>query len=349
MEQKRFPAWQGATQALAAALLFGLSAPLIKLAGAGAGAWTTAALLYTGAAFAGVLSRSPAGRDAAVRRADLPRIALMALCGAAFAPFALAWGLQHTGALSASLALTLEAVFSVLLAVLCFREHLGRRVAAALALMTAGAALLVFDRAQAGATGLLGLVAVIGATLAWAVDNTLSRPLAERDPGAVVWRKAAIGVLCSAAFAWATGETPPPAPNALALFATGALGYGFSLRLYLLAQRSFGAARTASVFAAAPFFGALAALALGDHGLTGPLMAAALLMAAGVIVHLTESHHHIHTHETLEHEHAHTHDDAHHNHVHGIAPHRPHSHWHRHETRTHAHAHAPDAHHLHQH
>jgi drug/metabolite transporter (DMT)-like permease len=50
--------------------------------------------------------------------------------------------------------------------------------------------------------------------------------------------------------------------------------YGLSLRFYLLAQRNFGAARTASVFSLAPFIGAVLAALLGDRS-SGPLLVVA--------------------------------------------------------------------------
>jgi len=43
--------------ALLAAALFGISTPLVQRIGAGVGAFSTAALLYAGAAIVGVLSR----------------------------------------------------------------------------------------------------------------------------------------------------------------------------------------------------------------------------------------------------------------------------------------------------
>lgn len=343
------PALRGAALALSAAVLFGLSVPLIRRFGVDTGPWTTAALLYAGAAFAGLLWRSNAGAEARVLRTDWPRIGLMAAFGAALGPFALAWGLQRTSALSGSLALTLEALFTVLLAALWYGEYLGRRVIGAVILMSAGGALLVLDSSRAGTTGLLGFLAVIAATLAWGVDNTLSRPLAERDPGTVVLYKAAAGSILSMALAFAFAEDVPVPASAGWLFVIGMLGYGMSLRFYLLAQRSFGAARTGSMFAAAPFIGALAALAMGERGLTLWLAGGSVLLLAGVYLHLTEKHGHAHVHDPLEHEHAHTHDDGHHGHPHASMPAVPHSHAHRHSPTSHAHPHVPDAHHTHRH
>ena len=145
------PALRGALLALLAATLFGLSTPFVQRLGAGLGAFTTAALLYAGAALCGAARRRPARREAAVRRADLPRLAAMAAFGAVLGPVALAWGLQHTSGASASLMLTLEAVFTALLARLLYQEALGARVRWALVLMLAGGVTLVLDRGAAGA------------------------------------------------------------------------------------------------------------------------------------------------------------------------------------------------------
>ena len=277
--------------ALLAAALFGVSTPLVQQFGVGLGAFSTAAMLYAGAAAVGLLSRQPIEREARLQRADLPRLIAMAGFGAVVGPVALVWGLQHTSGTSASLMLTLEALFTAVLAWRLYRETLDGRVWAAMALLLAG-----------------GMV---------------------------------LAVL--------VGEPLPTVGAALALFAIGATGYGLSLRFYLLAQRAFGAARTGSVFAFAPFIGAAFAVALGDRSASGWMALGSGLMLAGVVLHLAESHGHAHAHDALEHEHAHRHDDGHHGHAHTVVPAGEHSHLHRHEPQRHAHPHVPDAHHLHRH
>ena len=346
---RSWPALRGGLFALAAALLFGISTPLVQRAGRGLGPFTTAALLYGGAALIGALLRRSVDREAALRRGDLPRLVLMALFGAALGPVALAWGLQHTSGTSASLMLALEALFTAVLARSLYREVMDRRVWTAMLLLLAGGMVLVLDRGLIGGVQMLGLLAVLAATAAWGVDNTLSRALAERDPSQVVLGKSLMGAVTTAALAVAAGEPAPSWGAAAALLAIGASGYGLSLRLYLLAQRAFGAARTGSVFAFAPFIGALLAIALGDRSLSWGMGAGGALMLAGVALHLAESHGHEHEHEALEHEHAHTHDDGHHDHVHDPMPAGAHSHLHRHEPMRHAHPHVPDAHHAHRH
>lgn len=346
---RRWPALQGGFLAVAAATLFGISTPLVQRAGAGVGAFTTAALLYAGAALLGALMRRPAQREARVRRSDLPRVVAMAVFGAVIGPVALAWGLQNTSGTSASLMLGLEALFTAVLARWLYHETMDRRVWTAMLLLLAGGILLVVDRGAAGPTQMLGLMAVLLATAAWGVDNTLSRGVAERDPAQVVLVKASLGAPAALLLAFAWREPVPGLAQAVALLAIGATGYGLSLRLYLLAQRAFGAARTGSVFAFAPFIGAALAIGLGERGLGWGTAAGGLLMLAGVVVHLYERHEHEHVHEPIEHEHAHRHDDGHHDHAHDPMPEGEHSHAHLHDPVRHAHPHVPDVHHTHRH
>ena len=345
----RLPALRGGLYALLAAVLFGASTPLVQRFGVAIGSFTTAALLYAGTALTGALLRLPVDREARVRAADAGRLAAMALFGAVIGPVALAWGLQRTNGAGASLMLTLEAVFTAVLAWLWYRESLDRRVVLAMTLLTLGGMALVLDRAGGGVPAMLGLLAVLLATAAWGVDNTLSRGVAGRDPGQVVMYKGGLGAVVTGLLALLLGEPLPALWQALALLAVGAIGYGLSLRFYLLAQRAFGAARTGSVFAFAPFVGAALAFVLGERGGSLWMLAGAVLMVAGIVLHLAERHGHDHVHEALEHEHAHSHDDLHHTHAHGQMPAGAHSHPHRHVPIGHAHPHVPDEHHAHTH
>ena len=208
---------------------------------------------------------------------------------------------------------------------------------------------LTFHAVHIDQWNVLGALAVVGATLAWALDNTLSRGLAEQDPLRIVAAKGALGFAMTWIGAVLLREARPAIGSALILLACGATGYGLSLRMYLLAQRRMGAARTASVFAIAPFVGAALAWAVGEQTVGGWTLASAVLFAIGVWLHMTEHHHHVHVHPNIEHEHVHRHDDQHHDHVHEPAVVGEHSHVHRHEYLEHSHDHAPDIHHDHRH
>lgn len=343
----------GGALALLSAVAFGATTPFVQRFGHGVGPFTTAALLYGGAAlFASLRVAFPGakGEQGALRAADLPRLAGVAALGAVVAPVALAWGLQRTSGVAASLLLNLEAVFTVLLARALWSEPIGRRVGVAILAMTGGGALLVASGQAFAPGGGWGSLAVVVATLAWAADNTVGRPLADRDPTRVVLAKGALGSVASVALAAAFGESWPAGVAIPALALCGAVGYGASLTLYLRAQRAIGAARTGSIFAAAPFVGAAIAWSLGERGALAPALAAGGLFALGLWLHLTEAHEHPHEHEAIEHSHAHSHPhDVHHDHAHEGEPHGEHTHPHRHEHAIHVHPHGLDQHHRHRH
>ena len=347
--ESTYPALKGGLLALLAAALFGLSTPMVQSLGKGVGSFSTAALLYAGAALVAWVLRRPAAKEAGIQKSDWPRLFAMAGTGAVVGPVALVWGLQHTSGSSASLMLTLEAVFTAVLAWRWYGETLDKRVVLAVLLLLSGGVGLVIEQGTLGQVQLWGLLAVMLATVAWGVDNTLSRGVADRDPGQVVLIKAALGSLCTGALAVLFNEPAPLAMTAIGLVTVGATGYGLSLRFYLLAQRTFGAARTGSVFACAPFIGALGAFAMGDRSGSALMIVAGVLMMLGVLLHLMEAHAHEHAHDPLEHEHSHRHDDGHHDHVHDLMPTVPHSHRHKHDPVIHSHAHVPDAHHGHSH
>lgn len=344
------PIRAGVLLAVVAAVAFGVTTPIVAWAGRHAGAFTTAALLYAGAAIAALALRAVAGHShAPLRRNDVARVLAVAIVGGAIAPTLLAWGLQRSGPTIGSLLLNLEAVFTVLLARALFREPIGARVAVAMLAMVAGGVALSLEAWHAARWGLVGMLAVAAATAAWATDNALTRPLAERDPLEVVAAKGGIGAAITTIAALVAGESVPPLWAAASLLACGATGYGLSLRLYLLAQRRIGAGRTGSVFALAPFIGAALAVALGDRSAGAWTLAAAGLFVIGVVLHVTEHHAHAHVHDPVEHDHVHRHPDEHHTHDHDPPFVGEHAHSHRHDQIEHEHAHAPDVHHGHAH
>lgn len=273
----------GALAAAAAAACFGVTVPLVQRFGARTGAWWTAALLYTGAAIAAGL-----GRGGKETRAHAARIVVIALLGAAAAPALLAMGLKRLDGASASLLLGFEAVFTVLFSRVLYGERITRRLAFAIVLMLAGGVLLV-KPTLAVPRSTVGVMLVLGAVLCWAADSALMRPLSELPRTPVVRAKSMVGVVVAGAVALTTSEAIPTVCAAARLAACGALGYGISLRLYLAAQQRVGAARTASVFSLAPFFGAVVALALGARGDLRWLACAGALLAAGVAVQVSES------------------------------------------------------------
>src|SRR5688572_9691154 len=99
--------------------------------------------------------------------------------------------------------------------------------------MLVGGALLAIRSSVIGTADLLGIVAVAAATIGWALDNTLTRPLADLDPRAVVFWKSLLGAAMSTGIALIARDRWPSPVHVMTLIVCGASGYGLSLRLYL--------------------------------------------------------------------------------------------------------------------
>jgi drug/metabolite transporter (DMT)-like permease len=341
--------------ALLAATLFGAGVPLAKLLVGRVEAVPLAALLYLGsgvglALFQGVRAAAGRrGREAGIARADLPWLAGATLTGGVLAPIALMAGLRGSPAPTASLLLNLEGAATAALAALLFREHLGKKVWLAIALVTtAGAALSWSPGARLGFAPASLLVII--ACLLWGLDNNLSRRIAGRDPVTIAAVKGLVAGTFSLAVALVRG-TPLPGVGTCALaMLLGFASYGSSIALFIYSLRGVGAARTGALFAAAPFIGVALAFALFRDRPTMQFLVALPVMVAGVVLLLGERHAHRHRHDPVEHEHRHRHDDGHHAHPHPAETDAPdHSHPHAHEPFEHEHEHAPDEHHRHRH
>ena len=349
------PLWTGAAPALASAILFGASTPLAKLLlGDGVDAGLLAGLLYLGSGLglsAVLLGRKLAGAaitEAPLRRADLPWLALVVLFGGALGPLLLMVGLTTTPASSASLLLNVEGLATMAIAWIVFRENVDRRLLIGAFAILAGAVVLSWRGGPMGVGW--GSLAIVGACLAWAIDNNLTRKLSSADPVQITAIKGVVAGTVNLLLALARGAALPHASAIGAAAVLGLFGYGVSLVLFVLALRQLGAARTGAYFSTAPFIGASLAILMFREPVTLQLFAAAALMGAGVWLHLSESHEHEHLHEALEHDHRHVHDAHHqHEHVAGDPAGEPHTHRHSHAPLRHAHPHYPDLHHRHHH
>jgi drug/metabolite transporter (DMT)-like permease len=345
-------AWRnpGVFAALGAALLFGAGTPAAKLLLGPVSPWLLAGLLYLGSGLGLAALRL-------LQRANPVRLTLSELgwligaivSGGVVGPVLLMWGLANMPASGASLLLNAEGVFTALLAWFVFRENFDRRIALGMALIVAGAVVLTWP-GDAGFGVALPELAVLGACLAWAIDNNLTRKVSLADATFVAMVKGLTAGVVNTGLALLAGGTLPGTKILIAAGAIGFLGYGVSLALFVVALRHLGTARTGAYFSTAPFAGALIAIPLLSEPVTLQLTVAGVLMGIGVLLHLSERHDHGHTHASLEHEHVHEHDEHHqHPHTKTQSADIPHQHPHVHEPLAHSHPHFPDAHHRHRH
>jgi len=339
--------------AVLAALLYGISAPVSKILLETTSPELMAALLYLGAGL-GMFAvnlvtrrRSRERKEAPLSRKDLPFVIGMILLDIA-APILLMLGLSLTTAANASLLNNFEIVVTALVALLIFREAIGRRLWLAILLIVLGSILLTVEDMSSFSFS-AGSILVLLACVCWGVENNCTRMLSLKNPMQIVVVKgfgAGFGALLIAILA---SGMKTDLPSAIAALVLGFFAYGLSIYLYVRAQRDLGAARTSAFYAVAPFIGAAISFAVFQTPLTPLFALAAGVMVLGAYFAATGGHTHLHIHERVTHEHRHQHDDGHHSHVHDPPFEGEHSHEHTHERLEHDHPHGADMHHVHVH
>lgn len=349
MQQRTALLNPGVLSALAAALLFGVATPLAKLLLETTSPWMMAGLLYLGSGMGLLIYRQVVkAPSVSLPPEDRPWFAGAVLAGGIIAPVLLMVGLRGMSAADASLMLNAEGVFTTLLAWFVFKENFDRRIALGMVAIVAGALILSWP-GEARLAGLWPSLAILGACLAWGVDNNLTRKVSLADASWIASIKGLVSGSVNLCLAIVLGAEFPEFQNVAGTLLLGFFSYGISLVLFVIGLRHLGAARTGAYFSVAPFFGMLLALLMGDP-LTIPLIFAGLLMALGVWLHLSEHHDHLHIHKPMVHTHKHIHDEHHlHSHDDGTPLGARHSHPHVHESIVHAHPHFPDSHHTHRH
>lgn len=344
-------------QALAAAFLFACSTPLSKILLGDIDPIPLAAFLYLGSGIGALLlrwvmkARDPQQRsEAKLSRSDLPWLLGAITFGGVLAPIALLFGLRSTPAATASLLLNFEGVATALIAAVVFKEAIGKRVALSISLITLASILISLGSGEWGLSA--GLMLILLATVSWGLDNNFTRNISERDPLQIVMAKGLGAGTFSLILTFVLGIPLPDVSSMLMAGALGAVSYGLSITLIILAMRGLGSARAYAWFGSAPFIAMLLSLAIFREPTTVTLWISLPFMLAGAGLMATEHHSHHHIHASIKHEHMHSHSDQHHTHVHeGLDPTQriTHSHPHEHTYLEHEHEHTPDIHHRHAH
>jgi len=247
--------------AILAAALYALNAPVSKLLLQNVPPTMMAGFLYLGAGLGMALmglARSKTGRgkkEARLTKKDLPYTLGMVVLDIA-APIFLMVGLKRTTAANASLLNNFEIVATSLIALLIFKEKIGKRLWIAIGLITLSSILLSVEDVGSFQFS-IGSLFVLLACVCWGLENNCTRNLSHSDPLEIVVIKGFGSGIGSVLIGLAVGEALPIRSDILKILLLGFVAYGLSIYFYVYAQRDLGAARTSAYYAVAPFIGVL--------------------------------------------------------------------------------------------
>lgn len=339
--------------ALLAALLFGLNAPFSKFLVKEIHPLFLAALLYLGAGlgmaiidFIRKYSKS-SSKEARLTKKEMPFIFLMILLDIA-APIFLMIGISMTTSSTAALLGNFEIAVTTVIAMIFFKESIGKRLWLAIALISLASIILTVGD-SVSITISIGAIFVLLSCICWGFENNCTRNLSIKDPQQIVIIKGFGSGLGAFIIAFLWGNLSGELLYILLALALGFIAYGLSIFFYVTAQRELGAARTSAYYAAAPFMGVVISWIILKEPISISFLIALSIMLVGAYYAVTEEHSHEHYHMVETHEHKHRHDDGHHDHFHHTDAIGEHSHMHTHRAIKHTHAHLPELHHRHSH
>lgn len=247
--------------AILAAALYALNAPVSKLLLQNVSPTMMAGFLYLGAGIGMAtisLVRSKTGhgkREMRLTKKDLPYTLGMVVLDIA-APIFLMIGLTRTTAANASLLNNFEIVATSIIALMIFKEKIGKKLWIAIGLITLSSILLSVEDAGSFQFS-FGSLFVLAACVCWGLENNCTRCLSKSDPLEIVMIKGFGSGIGSIIIGLVVGESLPVWSDILKILLLGFVAYGLSIYFYVYAQRDLGAAKTSAYYAIAPFIGVL--------------------------------------------------------------------------------------------
>ena len=242
--------------AILAAALYAINTPLSKILLGEIGSSMLAGLLYLGAGIGmlGIWLPSKKSKERNLTKKDLPYTVGMVVLDIA-APIFMMMGLLSTTAANASLLNNFEIVATSVIALLVFHEKIGKKLWAAIVLISIASILLSIEGEESFQFS-SGSILVLLACVSWGLENNCTRMISNSNPQEIVVIKglgAGIGAILIAVI---TGESFPDSHIAIIAMLLGFASYGLSVFFYVYAQRYLGAARTSAYYALSPFIGA---------------------------------------------------------------------------------------------
>ena len=265
--------------AVLAAALYAINAPVSKLLLTQIPSTMMAGLLYLGAGI-GMLILEKWGRkkeEQPLTRKELPYTAAMVILDIA-APIFLMIGLTRCSAANASLLNNFEIVATSLIALMVFKEAIGKRLWLAIILVTISSILLSFED-MSSLQFSWGSLFVLLACVSWGFENNCTRMLSSKNPAQIVIIKGFGSGLGAILLSLLIGERFFRIGYIMLALLLGFVAYGLSIYFYIYAQRDLGAAKTSTYYAVSPFIGAGLSLVI-FHELPSVLFVAALLIMA---------------------------------------------------------------------
>ena len=224
-----------------------------------------------------------------IKTKDWLLILAMSITGAVIAPLLFFTGLAQSKASDTSVLSNAEIIFTVLLAIVFFREKLKPIGYLSIALVIVG--VIIITNNLEFSTSILdikseGDLLILAAMVFWGLDNNISKIASQRiDVARLIQLKSAIGSSCLFMIALLFGIpiniTLADVPNIVVL---GVVGFGISVFFFLNSLKRIGTVRTMVIYSTSAIFGLFLASVLLRETIGIYHLVAIAMMLAGIFL-----------------------------------------------------------------
>jgi drug/metabolite transporter (DMT)-like permease len=224
-----------------------------------------------------------------IKTKDWLLVLAMSITGAVTAPLLFFTGLAQSKASDSSVLSNAEIIFTILLAIVFFREKLKPIGHLSVALVIVG--VIIITNNLEFSTSILdvkseGDLLILAAMLFWGLDNNMSKIASQRiDVARLIQLKSAIGGCCLFAITLLLGIpiniTLADVPNIVLL---GVVGFGISVFFFLNSLKRIGIVRTMVIYSTSAIFGLFLASVLLHETIGLYHVVAIALMLAGIFI-----------------------------------------------------------------
>lgn len=227
-------------------------------------------------------------------RASLGYVLFFGVVGAAVAPLMYVTGLGETTAVNAALLANGEVLFTVILAYSVFGERLSKRQASRGLFIVAGLVIIStnLDLTKiAFLKGLVGNLLVLGATVAWGVENNLIAVATKRFNASLLSKfRNLIGGVALSALVLVAGLPYGFTSSEILLLVLLAFAIAGGTYLFIAATKRLGAIKMLLVWSTSTVFGAFFALVfLGEQITLAQIFGGALILLGVYLFHRGEA------------------------------------------------------------
>ena len=135
---------------------------------------------------------------------------------------------------------------------------------------------------QPGAGFQIGGLFVVGACIAWGIDNSATARIDQLPPEQITFAKGAVAGTANLVLGLVIIGASGTRVRVVGALVIGAVGYGLSITLWVKGARDLGAARGQVIFATAPFVGAVISWTLLGETVVPVQVIALAIAAAGI-------------------------------------------------------------------